>query len=452
MTVYGIITAAGEGTRMRALTNRRLNRHARPKAMLPVGTSVLIDYSINALKNIDLDVIYVGTGPRPFSESLERRIINRHTYEIEIKVHAENELLDTAGTVKYLLQNIIENVKRSDTICVLPCDTPHNIDLSPILKAHEDKGAAATVAALPIEWGSPVWREHRFGTISFQLMNKVEDYKGDRNLFELDNMNLAQRLQGESVRVTRYQNHQERDKAESNLVNTGIYFFNAGFLMDLAPHITPKNARPQFSDIGLHVFALLGGRSSEFPFIPEPFVKKVLAGEYPFNAYLLPPDVYWRDVGNPLALLKANMDFLTGKLRVPLEENDRFWHPEPWGLMGNFGTRLPGDWHKIVAPPMGTLGSVIGNHVQPSGRIDTSVVLDYMSVEGKVASSICFPGTDHEIVDGRPTIRRGIIGSGTTLVNCIFTGGDTRQIPTAEPIHDRIVYETAYGGLAFDPL
>jgi NDP-sugar pyrophosphorylase family protein len=452
------VLASGSGRRQRVLTNPKFNRYARPKAMLPVGNMVLIDFSIEALKGLGLLKLYVGAGPRPLSDILERRLLKRELYNAEIQMHSEQELLDTAGTVNYLIQNFIQPYP-NDTICVLPCDTPHNINLGPILESHLRTGAAATVAALPIRWSSPEWAERTFGTIRLKGMPNIEKYP-DRNVFEAAVKKFTRTLGGETFRVKGFDEKVPRDEAPSNLINTGIYFFNAGFLMDLDPIITrryPEDSPTRFSDFGLHLFPLLGGRHEEFAYIrnKEPkFFNKIAQGEYQFNAYVLPPNTYWRDVGNPIALIRANMSVLDGKLDTGLEYRLQRWEPQSWGWKGAHGTTISDQ--AVIASPKhaGTLGSIISGHVTvgAGAMIERSVVLNYSEVHGRVINSLCFPGTTHQVLESTAHIRRNIIGNGIELANSIFVGGDLRlgQLPAG--IRDRIIYENVTGGISFDPL
>lgn len=432
--IHGVILASGLGRRQRALCNPSINRFARPKAMLPVGNRVLIDYSIQALQGLGLKTIYVGAGPRPLSEILERRLTDRDLYDLDIQVHPEEKVLDTAGTVKYLMENFLA-AEPKDTICVLPADTPHEIDLNPIFQAHLEKEAAVTIATLPIEWSSKEWKERNLGTIQMEIMPDVEEYK-DRGLFEADIRNIAESLKENSYQVTGFHEEQEIGRARSNLVNIHIYFINAGFLTDLAPFITPKDAEHRFSDFGHHVFPFLAGRYTEFSdcFFSDEFMKKVETGDYPFYTYLLPFETYWRDVGNPIALLGANRDVLDGKLN-----GQPVAHRPGQSLTQSIVGAIDG-LTQFLRPK-----SIISNNavIHRRAKIKRSIILDNNEIEGEVINSICFPG---------PSLReKGIIEKGVSLRDSIFVGGELRS-NEHKIIRDRIVYVTPDGGIAFDPL
>ena len=450
--IHGIILAAGKGRRHRGLTSP-YNRYARPKGMLPIGNRVLIDFSIEALKNLGLPQLHVGinrlpisesTG-RPVSERLAEHVADRDAYGIDVRVHTETKILDTAGTVNFILSDCIGGVKRDDTVVVLPCDTPHNIDLAPMLSAHLARQSAVTIAVLPITWSSPEWSQRSFGTVELDVMPKVTDYTNkERGLFEEDLKRCASSLQGETHRIQGFDEEQGRDKARSNLINTGIYFFRAGFLMDLAPSLTPRDSERRFSDFGLHVFPLLAGRYEEFSQHPiDPgFLQNIKNGRYPFYSYILSPDVYWRDVVDPLALLRANMDVLLGRLDTHLREDAKFWRKMDWGWKGLWGKDPQGE---ITPPPPGSIGSIIGSNVDivKGAKIVNSIVLDHNEIAGEVVNSVVFPGSLGE---------KGLIGKGVNINDTLFVGGQLRHGDTWRRITDVLIYGNCYDGICRDPL
>ncbi|MBU0672106.1 MAG: NDP-sugar synthase [Candidatus Margulisbacteria bacterium] len=428
--------------RHRAITNPGICSFARPKPMLPLLNRVLIDYSINALQRLGVQMIHVGTGPRPMSEILERHLAELETPSFRINAFSEKSLLDTAGTLKYIMENFLD-VDRGDTICVLPCDTPNNIDLKPILLNHLHNNAALTVAALPIRWSSTEWKERTFGTIKLGILPTIAEFR-DRNHFETALRQRSEVLHGQSFRVETFCEQEERDRAQSNLISTAIYFFQAGLLMDLAPFITPREADPRFSDIGLHILPLLGGRHEEFAShnINDNFIRKVKRGDYPFYAYLLPGNTYWRDIGNPLALLQANLAALQMNAgQKPNEEAEsvgRF--PSSWQSLGELA-------RKFRNPSFIDESAVI----RSTARIRNSVILGNTDIAGHIKNSIVFPGS-HQSLAGKSMMRRNVISRGVRLVNCIFVGGTLGPEFAPKTISDRIIYETIHGGLAFDPI
>lgn len=442
-TIHGIILAAGPGGRQRVLTDHVRNRCPLPKAILPVGTKALIDFSIDALKHLGLQQIHAGVGTHPFSEFIERQISKSDIYKVKISPHSEHTLLDTAGTTTYILEHFL-SAKNNDTICVLPCDTPHQIDLDPILKAHHKNHAAVTMAVIPIEWHSGEWSDRSFATVQLEGMPKLADY-ANHDLFEKALRSFAKEHKGESLKVAKFNEKEERKNCQSNLINIGFYFFNAEFLMRLIPFIRPKGSSPSFSDFGLHIFPFLGGRHEEFSSAVDPeFLKQVKNGDYPFHAYVLSEDVYWRDVWNPLTLLKANMDFLDGRFGTAIDPGDAFWHQKEWGWQGNFGTSI--DQNTSLHTPLpGSIGSIIGNHVLISSgaKVERSVIRDHLEIAGSVKNSVCLPNYFSE---------QRLIGRGVKMLNSIFVGGELHYSKTPRHISDSIVYPDFYGGIAFAPI
>lgn len=448
MKLYGIILASGRHERLRAISDPTVNRHALSKALVPVGNRKAAGWAIEALKTLGLKKIYVGAGPRPLSDGVETHFSDHHAFGVDIEVRSESKISDTMGLTMHFVNNVISGLQREDTICVVPCDTIHAIDLKPIFQAHLKKKSSVTAMALPIRWSSPEWNERTFGTIEMGIFSDLESYN-DRDLFEKDSLTAAKAVSNELALVKGFHEQQNREQARTPYINTATYFFNAGFLMDIAPFVTPIESEARFSDFGLHALPLLARRWEHelLPFnISGDFLSNLKNGDYPFYAYLLSPDTYWQDVGTPHSLLRVNMDFLRNKLGSNIDPNGRFWIKTDWGWSGRFGTYI--DRTAVLNHPApDTMGSLIGNHVvvKSQARISESIILDYTTIDerAEIFETVRFPAND------RRDTRRVKIGHETKLIRCLHVSG---RLPKGTLLEDKIIYETPYGGVAIDPL
>ena len=89
---HGMILTAGLGRRMQPLTNKK------PKPLLEIEGSTLLERAINLLTNHGVEEITVNT--HHLADQIEKFISN-FTSEVEFKISNEKDLLlDTGGGVK----------------------------------------------------------------------------------------------------------------------------------------------------------------------------------------------------------------------------------------------------------------------------------------------------------------------------------------------------------------
>lgn len=139
-----------------------------------------------------------------------------------------------------------------DLVVVIAGDAMLDVDLSPLLVAHRAHGAFASLATIPVDDPS------QYGVV-------VADADG---------------------RIISFQEKPAPGTEISCHANTGIYLFEPE-IFDLIPAGT-------FYDFALNVF-------------PD-----ILARGLPFYAF--PVDGYWTDIGNPGEYLRANLDYLAGRI------------------------------------------------------------------------------------------------------------------------------------------
>ena len=95
---HGMILAAGLGKRMQPLTNKK------PKSLLEIGGSTLLERAINLLINHGVEEITVNV--HHLANQIEK-FISDFTSEVKFKISNEKDLLlDTGGGVKKGTKNL----------------------------------------------------------------------------------------------------------------------------------------------------------------------------------------------------------------------------------------------------------------------------------------------------------------------------------------------------------
>ena len=182
-----LILAAGEGSRLRPLTLTR------PKPMLPVGGKPLLEHIIQLLRRCGITSIAINLHYKP--AVIPSYFEDGHLWGVEITYSLEETLLGSAGAAKRLQHYFDE------TFVVFYGDLYTEMDLSPLVGFHREKGAQITVA-----------------------------------LYEVDNpcacgiVDLAA-----DGRIRRFVEKPVPDEVFSNLANAGIYIVEPGVLDYVPP-------------------------------------------------------------------------------------------------------------------------------------------------------------------------------------------------------------------------
>ena len=131
-----MVLAAGQGTRLRPLTDTR------PKALVPVGGRPMIEYSLLLLRHYGIRDIVINL--HHHGEQIENRLADGSELGLQISYSVEPELLDTGGGLlkaKPFLQN--------GTFIVINTDVLIDLHLDQLLKFHRNQQAAATLVLRP---------------------------------------------------------------------------------------------------------------------------------------------------------------------------------------------------------------------------------------------------------------------------------------------------------------
>lgn len=131
-----MVLAAGQGTRLRPLTDRI------PKALVPVAGRPMIEYALLLLRHYGIREVIINL--HHFGEQIERHLGDGKKLGLDIRYSAEQELLDTGGG---LLK--AKPFLRRETFLVINTDALIDLNLAAVIEFHRTTGAAATLVLRP---------------------------------------------------------------------------------------------------------------------------------------------------------------------------------------------------------------------------------------------------------------------------------------------------------------
>lgn len=237
-----MILAAGVGSRLDPLTR------SVPKPMVPVVNRPVIEHILAKLKKHGVTQVMVNL--HYLGDVIKDHLGNGAKYGVKVSYAHEDRLWGDAGSVKRA-----EEFFRGDTFLVVGGDDISDIDLSRLVKFHQDKKAVSTLALSLVDDPS------EYGIV----------------------------LTNERSRITRFLEKPKGGAVFSNTANTGIYVFEPE-VFDVIPRGVPFG-------FGRDVFPLL------------------LEQKKPLYGFL--SSAYWRDVGSLSVYRRTHFDALEG--RVSLE-------------------------------------------------------------------------------------------------------------------------------------
>lgn len=198
-----VIIAGGLGTRLRPVT------YEIPKALIPIQGKTLTEHIIDILKKGGVTEVYLSIG---YLKEQIKAYFSGKDVGIPIQVIEENEPLGTGGWM-----HLVERF--TGDFIVLNGDNLYDIDVRKFVAFHQEHGAVATDALLPVEDPSP------YGIVEMD---------GDR--------------------IRRFVEKPSREEAPSNLANTGWYVFNEkvfDYLPEQKKFMFEKDLFPKLAEAGL---------------------------------------------------------------------------------------------------------------------------------------------------------------------------------------------------------
>jgi mannose-1-phosphate guanylyltransferase/phosphomannomutase len=242
--VKAVIMAGGEGTRLRPLTSNQ------PKPMMPIANRPMMEHIVELLKEHGFDDIVVTVAF--LANTIRNYFGDGSEFGVRMVYATEETPLGTAGSVR----NAMEQLK-DERFLVISGDVLTDIDLSAVVKYHEEKGAMATIGLKAMD--NPL----EFGIV----------------------------ITNEDGSIERFLEKPGWGQVFSDTINTGIYVLE-----------------PEIFDF------IEGGTSVDFS--SDVFPKLLDAGK-PLYGYVA--DGYWEDVGTLEAYNKAHQDILDRKVDIHIE-------------------------------------------------------------------------------------------------------------------------------------
>ncbi len=134
-----MILAAGLGTRLRPLTDRR------PKALVEVGGRTLLEITLSRLRTFGVHDVIVNV--HHFAEMVIEYLKANNNFGMHVSVSREVELLDTGGGLKKASHFFLGDFSTFEEPFVLHnVDVISTIDLRRMAESHTQNGALATLA------------------------------------------------------------------------------------------------------------------------------------------------------------------------------------------------------------------------------------------------------------------------------------------------------------------
>jgi len=133
-----MILAAGLGTRLRPLTDKR------PKALVEVAGRTLLEITLSRLRAFDVREVIINV--HHFADMILDCLKKNDNFGMHIEVSREDVLLDTGGGLKKAAWFFLQNASRLDQPFILHnVDVISTIDLRRMLECHAEKRALATL-------------------------------------------------------------------------------------------------------------------------------------------------------------------------------------------------------------------------------------------------------------------------------------------------------------------
>lgn len=237
-----VIMAGGEGTRLRPLTSNI------PKPMMPIVNRPMMEHIVELLKTHGFDEIVVTVAF--MANAIRTYFGDGSEFGVRMVYAIEESPLGTAGSVRNAMDELDER------FLVISGDVLTDIDLSEMVRFHEERGALATIGLVPVE--NPL----EFGIVITREDGSIERF-------------LEKPTWGQVF---------------SDTINTGIFVLEP----EIFDYIEP-------------------GRPVDFS--SEVFPKLLDEGRPLYGAVA---EGYWEDVGTLEAYLRAHKDALDAKVALDI--------------------------------------------------------------------------------------------------------------------------------------
>jgi mannose-1-phosphate guanylyltransferase len=238
-----VILVGGQGTRLRPLTSTV------PKPVVQLVDRPFISFMLEWLRGHGVDDVIMSCGF--LADGVRDVLGDGSELGIRLRFVEEPEPRGTAGALK-LAEELLE-----ERFLMLNGDVLTDIDLSTQIAQHEESGARATLALVPVADPSA------YGLVVLGEDNSVRDF---------------------------IEKPSSEEPLESNLISAGAYVLERSVL-DLVP-----------PDVNVSI---------------EREVWPRLVGD---GLYGFPSDAYWLDIGTPERYLQGTFDIIEGNVRTAVAE------------------------------------------------------------------------------------------------------------------------------------
>jgi NDP-sugar pyrophosphorylase family protein len=133
-----MVLAAGLGTRLRPLTNDR------PKALVILGGRTLLEITLTRLREFGIREVIINL--HHFADMVVDYLKKAGNFGMHIEFSREDLLLDTGGGMKQAAWFLREGASGDEPFILHNVDVISNIDLGPMVQAHTESRALATIA------------------------------------------------------------------------------------------------------------------------------------------------------------------------------------------------------------------------------------------------------------------------------------------------------------------
>jgi NDP-sugar pyrophosphorylase family protein len=358
-----VVLVGGEGTRLRPLT------FTTPKSLLPIANQPFLERQLVWLESHGVDEVVLSLGYLP--DAFPAHFPDGRCGGIKLTYVVEHKPLGTAGGIRFAAEGIDER------FIVCNGDVLTDLDLTAMLRYHEERGAQATIALTQVEDPSA------FGVV-------------------------PTRADGE---VVGFIEKPPRDLAPTNWINAGTYVLEPALMDRIPPRVNVSIERETF-----------------------PRMVEMRRSLYAFNG-----GGYWLDIGTPAKYLEAHHDLLAGALgALPApgasEGPAGVWTQGPADI--DAGARLTGP--VLIGPGARVedgavvTGSVIGPGavVAAGARVERSVVMGGAQVSERAIVADSVLGADAILKPEGALTDLTLIGAGISIAaGTRISGG---RVPPAE--------------------